>query len=796
MRKFYSIFALCAFLFLSVAVQATDYTVEPTTAIKSYSVPMIMNSASIYGSITQQIFLPSEMKDADENTPSAGDITKITFYYAVKDGKESAAALSRDIEIWLMEIDDDIDAYQYDNTSVYGSLYKSKFFCNASKKAGVKVYDGKLETKAITIGEGKQSLPLEITPFTWDGESNIVLTLYDKSASSSQIGTDAYNNLRFYITETTGGRFVHWRWTGSATDDRNTWMSDLDKYGDTYSTPTNTADAQSNTHRYVSLTTFTITPSAAPVLPSVPEDLAASSIGSTSASLSWSAVDGATSYKLFHSTSEEGIYSELASPTTNSFEWSGLTANTTYYVKVAAVNGAGSSDLSDPISFTTLAPHIHDGVSFEPWFNTSSLPTSGNYYLNADVAYDFYEGGYLNLAGDLNLCLNGHTIDLGTKSINVTNGKTMTLFDHVGGGKITGFVPGQDGIYTYQGVISVENNGTLVIRAGEVENTYPADDPDYKSIAIAVAGTLILSGSPVISSNEMDIFLLPTIPAKVITIEPGKPLTNTTPYKVYKESGVITSGWANMSGADPKDHFVSANPNKIVCLKDGEAALRTALNLSESSANAAIGGNYNQTVDVNLTRSLTSSQFNTFCLPFALDNDQLEDIFGASYDLEKFVSSEIVGDELVLSFNKVTSLEAGKPYLLQPSVNVVNPAFEGVTITAIAPADQESDTYISFHGTFAPTELTGGNKNLLFLGAGNELFWPAATGNLKGFRAYFEVKGDAKKAKAARIVKKEDQAQAIDNIENPNPAQKRILNGQLVIEKNGTFYNAQGQIVK
>ena len=270
MRKFYSIFALCAFLFLSVSTQATDYTVEPTTAIKSYSVPMIMNSASIYGSITQQLFFPSEMKDADENTPSAGDITKITFYYAVKDGKESAAALSRDIEIWLMEIDDDIDAYQYDNTSAYGSLYKSKFFCNASKKAGVKVYDGKLETKAITIGEGKQSLPLEITPFTWDGESNIVLTLYDKSASSSQIGSDAYNNLRFYITETTGGRFVHYRWTGSATDDRNTWMSDLDKYGDTYSTPTNTAEGQSNTHRYVSLTTFTITPSAAPVAPSVP----------------------------------------------------------------------------------------------------------------------------------------------------------------------------------------------------------------------------------------------------------------------------------------------------------------------------------------------------------------------------------------------------------------------------------------------------------------------------------------------------------------------------------------------
>ena len=152
---------------------------------------------------------------------------------------------------------------------------------------------------------------------------------------------------------------------------------------------------------------------------------------------------------------------------------------------------------------------------------------------------------------------------------------------------------------------------------------------------------------------------------------------------------------------------------------------------------------------------------------------------------------------LSLEFSKVTSLEAGKPYLLQPSVDVANPSFEGVTIAVTAPVDQTSDANISFHGTFAPTELAGGNKNLLFLGAGNELFWPDATGNLKAFRAYFEVKGGAAKvAKRARIVQKGEQTQAIDLVENPNAAHKRIIDGQLVIEKNGMLFNAQGQMVK
>ena len=676
--------------------------------------------------------------------------------------------------------------------SYQSTQWTSKFLTNSDKKAGTKVYAGSFNTEAVSTTDGVKSVKITFdAPFHWDGESNIVMTVVD--STKSQIGSNAYSNLKFYITEVSPSRarFLHKYWTGS--DQVDSWVGDLDRYGDAYGSLVNDSATMAGKRKYVPKTTFSITPT----IPA-PTNLAASSITTSSATLSWNAAAGATGYNVRWGKTSGSLDHSQNNVAATSLAISGLDDGETYYFDVQTVTAGGTSAFSSEANFNTAAvTHEHNGISFNKWASTTSLPTSGNYYLNTDVAYDFYEGGYLDLAGDLNLCLNGHTIDLGTKSINVTNGHTMTLFDHVGGGKITGFVAGDNGTYTFQGVISVENGGTLVLREGEVENTYPAGDPEYKSIAIASGGTLIISGEPAISSNEIDIFLAPTIPAKVITIESGKPLTNSTPYKVYKSDGMLTSGWANMSGADPKDHFVSANPNKIVCLKDGEAALRTALNLSESSDNDAIGDNYNQTVVVAITRStLTSASYNTICLPFALSNAQLEEVFGAGYDLEEFVSSEIDGDILNLSFNKVTSLVAGKPYLLQPASDVTNPSFEGVTISATSPADQISDEFISFHGTFAPTELTGGNKNLLFLGAENELFWPASTGDIKGFRAYFEVKGAAQKAKAARIVKKEDQAQALDNIENTRPAQKRILNGQLVIEKNGTFYNAQGQIVK
>ena len=450
---------------------------------------------------------------------------------------------------------------------------------------------------------------------------------------------------------------------------------------------------------------------------------------------------------------------------------------------------------------TTDAVHSHNGINFDKWSSTNSLPTSGNWYLANNVAFG-WDNTNVTLTGNLNLCLNGKTAELVIYNIIVPDGKTLTIFDSEGGGKITSLFAGEAGSLISTGVITVQSGGTLILGEGAIENTFPANDEDgYKSIAIANAGTLKLSGAPVISSNEMDICLPATVPAKVITIESGKPLTNSTPYKVYKSSlGVITSGWANMGGVSPSAHFAASNSEQGIALVDGEAKLVKALSLSDSEDNSTKldnGANQGVSLVINLTRSFTSSQYNTICLPFALTNEQLQSVFGSGYDLEEFSSSSLEDETLNLAFNKVTALEAGKPYLIQPSQNVVNPTLDGVTITATNPADQTSDTYISFHGTFSPTELVGGNKNLLFLGAGNELFWPEATGNLNGFRAYFEVKGAAQKAARARIVQKDNTATGIEEVQRDDVQCTKVLrDGQLYLMYEGKMYDVRGQRVR
>ena len=468
-----------------------------------------------------------------------------------------------------------------------------------------------------------------------------------------------------------------------------------------------------------------------------------------------------------------------------SYSMTGLESETKYYVRVKTIIGEDASEWAEINFNTSSEPEmlVYKGVSFEKYSTQNAMPTSGTVFLAKPIVE--YASG-VTLTGDLTLNLHGKQLFMFGGHIVVPDGVTFTMYDDAGTGEITG---GYAGIFLERGIISVKEGGTLIIGEGAVINL----DDESEQVAIHNLGTLKLSGAPVISGNKTDIYL-----GSVITIESGKPLTNETPYKVYKATGSsFTSGWANMSGESPKDYFYSTNvSNRGICLNaSGEAQIVPALNLSESSNNTSIASNENQLVNVNLTRSLVSSQYNTFCLPFALDDDQLQEFFGTGYDLEEFVSSSLDGDVLNLVFNNVTSLEAGKPYLLKPSIDVVNPSFEGVTIAATEPADQTGDANISFHATFAPTELEGGNKNLLFLGAENELFYPASTANIKAFRAYFELKGTAKlSAPKARIVKKQDSATGIENqmVNGKCGNHKFLKDGQLYILREGKMYNVLG----
>ncbi len=105
----------------------------------------------------------------------------------------------------------------------------------------------------------------------------------------------------------------------------------------------------------------------APIAPPAPTSLAATG-GNAQVALMWTASSGATSYNVYRGTTAGGESTTAIATgiTTTTYTNTGLTNGTTYYYKVAAVNGAGTSGYSNEASAAPTAgnPTIYYQDSF------------------------------------------------------------------------------------------------------------------------------------------------------------------------------------------------------------------------------------------------------------------------------------------------------------------------------------------------------------------------------------------------------------------------------------------------
>lgn len=141
-------------------------------------------------------------------------------------------------------------------------------------------------------------------------------------------------------------------------------------------------------------------------------------------------------------------------------------------------------------------------------------------------------------------------------------------------------------------------------------------------------------------------------------------------------------------------------------------------------------------VDVQLKRSLSPAQWNTFCVPFTISEDVIAEKFGAGTLVYTFGSMN--GN--VMNFKASTTIEAGKPYIVKPTKTVVDPTFTGVNIVESDPVKSGENGFY-MQGTYgAKTDLTTDGTNL-FLGDGNKFYKPlgTTTAKMKGMRAFFIV---------------------------------------------------------
>ena len=151
-----------------------------------------------------------------------------------------------------------------------------------------------------------------------------------------------------------------------------------------------------------------------------------------------------------------------------------------------------------------------------------------------------------------------------------------------------------------------------------------------------------------------------------------------------------------------------------------------------------------ENANVTLKRTLSASYWNTFCVPFALDADEVTKYFGEGTQLRTY-EGNCEGD--IVNFATVTTIEAGKPYLMKPGNAVVtDPVFENVSMVADDldaegnPQAVGATTSVQMKGIYNHVTLKQSQTNL-FLGDGDKFYYPADAEacEMDGLRAYFIV---------------------------------------------------------
>ena len=262
----------------------------------------------------------------------------------------------------------------------------------------------------------------------------------------------------------------------------------------------------------------------------------------------------------------------------------------------------------------------------------------------------------------------------------------------------------------------------------------------------------------------------------------------------------VTGGGTILAQTETSVSLVMTDADQTI----GAAYTENKATLSESDDNATwISDHAGLVYDITLTRTLyKDGSWNTLCLPFALDAEQVTAQLAPSA-LMTLSSTSLEGGTLTMTFADATTIEAGKPYVIKWAAadNLVNPVFSDVTVSD-AVANIET-TYADFKGNCAPVVFDTENKGVLFLGAGNTLYYPDGTEptTVNAFRGYFELKNIevGAGAPALRIVSNLNDATGVTEVRGQMEdvrAEKVLKDGVLYILRGGVVYDVLGRVIQ
>lgn len=214
--------------------------------------------------------------------------------------------------------------------------------------------------------------------------------------------------------------------------------------------------------------------------------------------------------------------------------------------------------------------------------------------------------------------------------------------------------------------------------------------------------------------------------------------------------------------------------------------LETSKSLSETVKDKDITGKVIPSIKIDRS-FVADGGWYTICLPFSLTEADIKNQFKRAV-FQGFDGVEQQDKTINLKFKKVTTTEAGKPYLIKPikDITAADLTFINKLIEQTTPVDvsymlgSDANKTFTFKGVFSPFTANSeelADKNIKFLSGekGLDLVSPNGTGTMKCYRAYFVFPGKKGNVETEAKITNHDEATAVQPVKSQEAETEHVV---------------------
>lgn len=214
--------------------------------------------------------------------------------------------------------------------------------------------------------------------------------------------------------------------------------------------------------------------------------------------------------------------------------------------------------------------------------------------------------------------------------------------------------------------------------------------------------------------------------------------------------------------------------------------LETSKSLSETVKDKDVTGKVIPSIKID-RKFIADGGWYSICLPFSLTEADIKNQFKRAV-FQGFDGVEQQDKTINLKFKKVTTTEAGKPYLIKPikDITAADLTFINKRIEQTTPVDvshklgSDANKTFTFKGVFSPFTANSeelADKNIKFLSGvkGLDLVSPNGTGTMKCYRAYFVFPGKKGIVETEAKITNHDEATAVQPVKRQEAETEHVV---------------------